>query len=82
MQLPHLKELIVYYKINKVIHLAAESHVDNSIINPIKFANTNVIGTINLLEICREIGDQFENKLFYHISTDEVFGSNSRRFVQ
>lgn len=61
-----------------VLHLAAESHVDRSITNPMEFINTNVIGTVNLLNACRKIWeDNYENKLFYHISTDEVYGSLS-----
>ena len=58
------------YKFSHVIHLAAESHVDNSIKNPMEFVNTNIIGTINLLDACVKYGIE----LFYHISTDEVFG--------
>lgn len=59
-----------------VIHLAAESHVDRSITNPTEFVFTNVIGTVNLLNAARAIwNDQLEDKLFYHISTDEVYGS-------
>ena len=64
------------YKISRVIHLAAESHVDRSIIDPLSFANTNVIGTLNLLQVARNFWSQnYSNKLFYHISTDEVYGS-------
>lgn len=59
-----------------VVHLAAESHVDRSISNPTEFVFTNVIGTVNLLNAAKTIWkDQPENKLFYHISTDEVYGS-------
>ena len=59
-----------------VIHLAAESHVDRSISNPTEFVFTNVIGTVSLLNAARAIwADNFEGKLFYHISTDEVYGS-------
>lgn len=59
-----------------IIHLAAESHVDRSITNPNDFIETNVLGTANLLNSSREIWkDNFENKLFYHVSTDEVYGS-------
>ena len=59
-----------------VIHLAAESHVDRSISNPTEFVFTNVIGTVNLLNAARTIWkDQHQGKLFYHISTDEVYGS-------
>ena len=64
------------YRFDGVVHLAAESHVDNSIENPLDFAQTNVIGTLNLLEAVRnQWKDDMENKRFYHISTDEVFGS-------
>ncbi len=62
------------YKITHVIHLAAESHVDNSIYNPLAFVQTNIIGTANLLNICRTRWVDGEHK-FYHISTDEVYGS-------
>lgn len=59
-----------------VIHLAAESHVDRSIIDPSAFVMTNVIGTVNLLNAAREYwkGD-YDNKRFYHVSTDEVYGA-------
>ncbi len=59
-----------------VIHLAAESHVDRSISNPIEFVVTNVIGTVNLLNAAKHIWkDNLQGKRFYHISTDEVYGS-------
>lgn len=58
-----------------VIHLAAESHVDRSILDPLSFINTNILGTVNLMNACRKIWDNREGKLFYHISTDEVYGS-------
>ena len=59
-----------------VIHLAAESHVDRSITDPLAFVKTNVIGTMNLLNAAREIWkNDFVGKRFYHISTDEVYGS-------
>jgi len=59
-----------------VIHLAAESHVDRSISNPMEFVMTNVIGTVNLLNAARSIWkDKPEGKRFYHISTDEVYGA-------
>ena len=63
------------YDIHGVIHLAAESHVDRSITDPFSFAKTNVMGTLNLLQAAREHwnGD-FTNKMFYHVSTDEVYG--------
>ena len=64
------------YRFNGVIHLAAESHVDRSITNPLEFINTNILGTVNLLHAAREQWrNNAEGKLFYHISTDEVFGS-------
>lgn len=58
-----------------VIHLAAESHVDRSISNPMAFVETNVVGTVNLLNASKEIWNGLEGKRFYHVSTDEVFGS-------
>lgn len=64
------------YQIDAVIHLAAESHVDRSISNPLEFVNTNVIGTFNLLNSAKNYwGSNIENKLFYHVSTDEVYGA-------
>lgn len=63
------------YNINLVIHLAAESHVDRSIENPMEFVNTNVIGTINLLNSARKYWKDDKNNKFYHVSTDEVYGS-------
>ncbi len=64
------------YRFDKVIHLAAESHVDRSITNPALFVKTNVIGTVNLLNAFNTIWkNNFDEKLFYHISTDEVYGS-------
>ncbi len=64
------------FDIGGVIHLAAESHVDRSIEDPFAFAKTNILGTMTLLEAARKAwnGD-FEGRLFYHISTDEVYGS-------
>ncbi len=71
-----ISRLFAQYKFDNVIHLAAESHVDRSISNPMKFINTNIIGTVNLLNAARfEWKDDFNEKLFYHISTDEVYGS-------
>ena len=66
------------YNISNVIHLAAESHVDNSIENALEFANTNIIGTINLLELSRKNWANNKKNLFYHISTDEVYGTLSK----
>ena len=71
-----LKELFVKYQFDAVVHLAAESHVDNSIKNPFLFAQTNIQGTLNLLEASRQYwGNNAQEQRFYHISTDEVFGS-------
>ena len=69
-----LEELFVKYNITDVIHLAAESHVDRSIKKPFVFAKTNVMGTLNLLEISKTKWKS-NNNIFYHISTDEVYGS-------
>lgn len=71
-----LNDLFNKYKFERVIHLAAESHVDRSINNPLNFVETNVLGTVNLLNAFKNFwkGD-FKDKLFYHISTDEVYGS-------
>ena len=64
------------YEIDGVIHLAAESHVDRSIEDPFSFAKTNVMGTLNLLQVAKSYWENnFDNKLFYHVSTDEVYGS-------
>jgi len=69
-------EVFEEYKINSVIHLAAESHVDRSIEDPFSFAQTNVMGTLSLLKAAKEYWNgNFSNKLFYHVSTDEVYGS-------
>lgn len=71
-----LSELFSKYSIDGVIHLAAESHVDRSIESPMDFINTNIVGTVNLLNACKYAWkDEFAGKLFYHISTDEVYGS-------
>ena len=71
-----MKELFVEHQINGVIHLAAESHVDRSIKDPFSFAQTNIMGTLSLLQAAKFYWEQdFTNKLFYHVSTDEVYGS-------
>jgi dTDP-glucose 4,6-dehydratase len=76
MNFTQLQKLFSNYNFDGVIHLAAESHVDNSIKNPFAFSHTNVQGTLNLLEIARQSWEKQNNNLvFYHISTDEVFGS-------
>lgn len=64
------------YKFDGVIHLAAESHVDRSIKNPMEFIVTNIVGTVTLMNAAKEVWkDNFKDHLFYHVSTDEVFGS-------
>lgn len=69
-------EIFEEFKPDGVIHLAAESHVDRSITNPLEFVMTNVIGTVNLLNAAKHIWkDNFEGKRFHHVSTDEVFGA-------
>jgi len=75
-----VKNVFVNYKIDNVIHLAAESHVDRSIKDPFSFAQTNVMGILSLLQAAKLYwNDDFTNKLFYHISTDEVYGSLGAR---
>lgn len=71
-----VKQTFIDYKIDAVIHLAAESHVDRSIEDPFSFAQTNVMGTLSLLQSAKDCWKgNFEDKLFYHVSTDEVYGS-------
>ena len=74
--LEKVKQVFEGYQIDSVIHLAAESHVDRSIKDPFSFAQTNVMGTLSLLQAAKNFWKgQLENKLFYHVSTDEVYGS-------
>jgi len=73
--LKKIEAIFEKYNISDVIHLAAESHVDNSIENSLEFAKTNILGTINLLELSRKNWANKNNNIFYHISTDEVFGT-------
>ena len=71
-----IKNIFKQFKISRVIHFAAESHVDRSITDPLSFARTNVIGTLNLLQVAKEYWkNNYLDKLFYHISTDEVYGA-------
>jgi dTDP-glucose 4,6-dehydratase len=71
-----VKKVFIEYKIDSVIHLAAESHVDRSIKDPFSFAQTNIMGTLSLLQAAKQYWDfNWEDKLFYHVSTDEVYGS-------
>ncbi len=72
----YIQNLFNKYQFEGVIHLAAESHVDRSITNPMEFIMTNVVGTVNLLNAAKNLWkDNFKDKLFYHVSTDEVYGS-------
>lgn len=75
LQVNDLERIFNQYKIDGVIHLAAESHVDRSILSPLDFVYTNIIGTVNMLNAAKKAWTDFSGKLFYHISTDEVFGS-------
>ena len=71
-----IRSIFKKYKFDSVIHLAAESHVDRSISEPLLFAKTNILGTMILLNAFKDLWhDNFDGKLFYHISTDEVYGS-------
>ena len=70
-----INQLFEDHSFDAVIHLAAESHVDRSILDPLSFVKTNVIGTAVLLNAAKKSWDIMENKLFYHVSTDEVYGS-------
>ena len=71
-----IQALFEEYQFDGVIHLAAESHVDRSISNPMEFIMTNIVGTVNLLNAAKHIWqDNYDDKLFYHVSTDEVYGS-------
>jgi dTDP-glucose 4,6-dehydratase len=72
----YINSIFNTYKFDAVIHLAAESHVDRSIADPLIFAKTNILGTINLLNAFKSIWQSnWDKKRFYHISTDEVYGS-------
>lgn len=71
-----INQLFAKYDFDGVIHLAAESHVDRSITDPLAFLNTNILGTANLLNAAKDTWKgNFDKKLFYHVSTDEVYGS-------
>jgi len=74
--LKKVSQIFEEYNIDSVIHLAAESHVDRSIEDPFSFAQTNVMGTLSLLQSAKAFWNgAFTDKLFYHVSTDEVYGS-------
>ena len=74
-----MQELMSTYRVDGIIHLAAESHVDRSIKDPFTFARTNVLGTLSLLQAAKNYWESlpggYEGKRFYHISTDEVYGA-------
>jgi dTDP-glucose 4,6-dehydratase len=70
-----LRAIFKKYEVTDVIHLAAESHVDRSIEGPMEFVMTNVVGTVNLLQVAKDFWAGGENHVFHHVSTDEVFGS-------
>lgn len=70
-----IEKLFSKYDFEGVIHLAAESHVDRSITNPLEFVQTNVLGTMSLLDAAKNSWKGAEGKKFYHVSTDEVYGS-------
>ncbi len=71
----NVKEVFTKYKINIVVHFAAESHVDRSIFGPKDFVETNINGAFNLLEAARQVWGERSDARFHHISTDEVYGS-------
>ncbi len=77
--LDEMRRVISEHRIDGIIHLAAESHVDRSIKDPFTFARTNVMGTLSLLQAAKEywesLPEKYEGKRFYHISTDEVYGA-------
>ena len=77
--LDQMRQVMAEYEIDGIIHLAAESHVDRSIKDPMTFARTNVLGTLALLQAARErwesLPEGYEGKLFHHVSTDEVYGA-------
>ena len=70
-----INNLFNEYGFDAVIHLAAESHVDRSITNPLEFIMTNIVGTVTLLNAAKKLWTEKSGKRFYHISTDEVYGS-------
>ncbi len=72
---PFLEELFKTHDFDGVIHLAAESHVDRSIKDPLSFIKTNIVGTLNLLHAAKNNWGDFAGKRFYHVSTDEVYGT-------
>lgn len=77
-ELEFIRSIFNKHQFDAVIHLAAESHVDRSISDPLIFIKTNILGTATLLQVAKESWkDNYDGKLFYHVSTDEVYGSLS-----
>ena len=70
-----IQDLFKEHDFQGVVHLAAESHVDRSISNPMEFIQTNIVGTVSLLNAAKEAWKDIEGRKFYHVSTDEVYGS-------
>lgn len=72
-----IEDIVRHYNVDGIIHLAAESHVDRSIKDPLLFARVNVLGTLTLLDVARRFWAEsgIENKRFHHVSTDEVYGA-------
>lgn len=70
-----LERIFTEYRPDGIIHLAAESHVDRSILSPLDFVYTNIIGTVNLLNAAKRYWTDLKGKRFHHVSTDEVFGA-------
>ncbi|KAF0107593.1 MAG: dTDP-glucose 4 6-dehydratase [Anaerolineaceae bacterium] len=71
-----VERILREHQVDTIVHFAAESHVDRSILGPAPFVQTNIVGTFTLLEAARQAWDgKFEGKRFHHVSTDEVFGS-------
>jgi dTDP-glucose 4,6-dehydratase len=75
LNIQELTQIFQKYRVTDVIHLAAESHVDRSILSPLDFVYTNIVGTVNLLNTAKQFWSTDQNHLFYHVSTDEVYGS-------
>lgn len=76
LDVPELERVFAQHNPDGVIHLAAESHVDRSILSPLDFVYTNVVGTVNLLNVVKKSwASNYEGKRFYHVSTDEVYGA-------
>jgi dTDP-glucose 4,6-dehydratase len=81
LDMPFVVDTLRKFDVHGIIHLAAESHVDRSIHNPDEFAITNIIGTIRMLKAAQTAwSDNYAGKMFYHISTDEVYGSIAEGF--